>query len=275
MSGSPKILAAYGSSSDSADHHVDNRFWKLRPLCRHDEGCDSEPLPSSPNRRYQPRDPSVLDPGRRVHDRSVRPFLSSPNHSRRVVDPGVGSERKPILAEAAGQLFIAPDNGVLSLILQEHEPSVVRVISNRKLWLQSPSQTFHGRDLFAPAAALIAAGEVTSAEVGAILGNVKRLPNLTPDSLAPNCWSGLVLHIDNFGNVITNFPSGHFRSINTCSISYKSQEIKQFYPFFGLGPERTLFAYHGSSGYIEIGINQQSAADALGIRPGDSITLNI
>lgn len=192
-----------------------------------------------------------------------------------VVDPGVGSQRKPILAEAAGQLFIAPDNGVLSLILQEKEPSTVREITNQKLWLESPSQTFHGRDLFAPAAASIAAGEVSSANVGAILDNAQLLPHLVPQNIDSKYWSGLVLHIDQFGNVITNFHSSQFRLTTTFIIRYKSQEINQFYESFSFAPAGTLFAYRGSSGYVEIGINQQSAADALCIRPGDSITLSI
>jgi S-adenosylmethionine hydrolase len=190
-----------------------------------------------------------------------------------VVDPGVGSQRKAMLAGAGGQLFIAPDNGVLSLILEEKEPSIVREISNRKLWLESPSQTFHGRDLFAPAGALIASGDVSLAEVGPTLQNAELLPNLNPQNIDSNHWLGLALHVDRFGNVITNFRFRTFGSTNSFTITCKSREISQFYPSFSLAPKGTLFAYPGSSGYIEIGINQQSAAEELGIRPGDSITL--
>ncbi len=86
-----------------------------------------------------------------------------------VVDPGVGTCRKPILAEAAGHLFIAPDNGVLTLILAEDKQAVVREITNRAFWRHSPSETFHGRDIFAPAAAVIASGAETAENAGPVL----------------------------------------------------------------------------------------------------------
>lgn len=192
-----------------------------------------------------------------------------------VIDPGVGSQRKPILAQAASQLFIAPDNGVLSLTLREDEGSITREMSDPKLWLQSRSQTFHGRDLFAPAAALIAAGETTPGDVGPVIENPQLLPNVIPEHIEPKCWRGLALHIDHFGNVITNFPSGQFKSFDRLHLTCMSNKIQDFYPAFSLAPERALFAYHGSSGYIEIAINQQSAAAALGISLGDPITLSI
>ena len=125
-----------------------------------------------------------------------------------VVDPGVGSARRPILAEAAGQYFVAPDNGVLSMIY-EAAKTKVRVISNPKLMSKQVSRTFHGRDVFAPAAAHLARG-VPAARFGKLIHDFVRFTGLKPSSIAKNRWSGIVLKADRFGNLITNFHIDEF-----------------------------------------------------------------
>lgn len=188
-----------------------------------------------------------------------------------VIDPGVGTHRKPILVEAGNQKFIAPDNGVLALVLQQHKAATVREITNRNLWLESPSQTFHGRDLFAPVAASLAAKLASAEQVGPVLYKYESLPDLHPRQVENGIWNGSVLNIDHFGNVITSFLS------NTSSTSFtleaNGQQINAIHRTFGEAPPGQLFAYHGSSGYIEIGINQQSAAVALKVSTGDQVTL--
>jgi S-adenosyl-L-methionine hydrolase (adenosine-forming) len=188
-----------------------------------------------------------------------------------VVDPGVGTVRKPILVQAGNQTFIAPDNGVLALVLQQHKAATVREITNRALWLESPSPTFHGRDIFAPVAASLAAGEAKPEQVGPVLTRYEQVADLQAKEAEPGVWQGIVLSIDRFGNVITNFPSNS--SSTAFTLNVKDREVNTFHRTFGEAPAGQLFAFHGSSGYIEIGLNQQSAARALKLSLGDPITL--
>ena len=188
-----------------------------------------------------------------------------------VIDPGVGTSRRPILVEAGNQSFIAPDNGVLALILQQHRAATVREITNRALWLESPSDTFHGRDVFAPVAASLAGGLAKPDQVGPMLQGYETLRDLQATRIEAGITQGLVLNIDHFGNVVTNFPS--YTWSDTSTITAKGKEVKRFYRTFGEAPAGELFMYHGSSGYLEIGMNQQSAARALGVSLGEKITL--
>ncbi|SRR5579884_1518506 len=188
-----------------------------------------------------------------------------------VVDPGVGTERKAILAEAGDQFFVAPDNGLLTLILDRDSQAVVREITNRRLWLDSPSHTFHGRDIFSPVAAFLASGKAKAEDVGPILQHPQRFRDLTPRQVQPGVWEGIVLSIDHFGNLITNFLSN--TSSSNFILDVNRHRINKFYNTFGAAPPGVPFVYHGSSGYLEIGINQQSAAQALSVSPGDRITM--
>ncbi len=125
-----------------------------------------------------------------------------------VVDPGVGSARRPILAEAGGHFFIAPDNGVLSMIY-DASPHKVRVISNPKVIGRHVSRTFHGRDVFAPAAAHLASG-VPAAKFGKLIHDYLRSFLLKPERIARHVWTGTVLKLDRFGNLITNLHIDEF-----------------------------------------------------------------
>jgi len=186
-----------------------------------------------------------------------------------VVDPGVGTVRKPILVQAGSQAFIAPDNGVLALVLQQHKAATVREITNRALWLESPSQTFHGRDIFAPVAASLAAGLAKPEQVGPVLTRYEPMSDLHAREVEPGVWHGRILSIDHFGNVITNFPSD--TSSTTFTLDVAGRGIHAFHKTFADAPPGELFAYHGSSGYIEIGMNQQSAATSLKVSVGDAV----
>lgn len=188
-----------------------------------------------------------------------------------VVDPGVGTERKAILAEAGNQLFVAPDNGLLTLILDRDKGAVVREITNRSLWLDSPSQTFHGRDVFSPVAAFLGSGKAKPEDVGPILNHPERFRDISPRQIQPGVWEGVVLSTDHFGNLITNFLSS--TSGSRFIIDVNRHQIKRFHKTFGEAPPGLPFIYHGSSGYVEVGINQQSAAHELGVSPGERITM--
>jgi S-adenosylmethionine hydrolase len=188
-----------------------------------------------------------------------------------VVDPGVGTDRKPLLVEFREQFFVAPDNGVLSLLLTRNGGSTAREITNREPWLPRPSSTFHGRDIFAPVAAALAAGIARPEDVGPLLENIQRLPDLQPVELEPSVWRGKILSVDRFGNMITNFgpPAGSF------SLRIGERQIDEFRQSFGEAAQGLVFAYTGSSGYLEVGMNRENAAQTLRAVAGDSITLRL
>lgn len=175
-----------------------------------------------------------------------------------VVDPGVGSERRPIILSANEQFFVGPDNGLFSYIY-DREPShrIVHVTSDR-YFRPDPSTTFHGRDVFAPVAAALSNG-VALEEFGAEIDDAVRLPSLeTPLR---------IIHIDRFGNCVTNITRGADKSL-----VINGQTISEFRRFYGEGDDESLFAIRGSAGFLEISVNGGSAAKILGARRGDEIS---
>lgn len=209
-------------------------------------------------------------------DQSAPYFPASTVHVI-VVDPGVGTPRKPILAEALGQVFIAPDNGVLSLIFMRDRHARAREITRRDLWLEPVSATFHGRDIFSATAGAIASGAAKLSEVGPELERIEMLNDLEPAQTAAGVWRGRIFAIDHFGNLISNFPSARFPQAaqERFCLSIQGREIRTFRATFGASSPEECFAYYGSSGFIEIGVNQQSAAKRLGVAPGGEIHLHL
>ena len=191
-----------------------------------------------------------------------------------VVDPGVGTSRRGIAFRNQTGTFIAPDNGVLSPFWPEQDGLNVRELANENLWLSDRSATFHGRDLFAPAAAKLAAELVAWADLGPPVTDVVRLPHLKAVQGEEGQWRGVVLSVDRFGNVITNLDSGIGLS-HEFVVTAAGHEIRRFHRAFGEADPGELFVYAGSSGYYEIGMNQVSAAARLGIAPGDPILLKL
>ncbi|MBV8549692.1 MAG: SAM-dependent chlorinase/fluorinase [Acidobacteriaceae bacterium] len=189
-----------------------------------------------------------------------------------VIDPGVGTSRRAIIAQVSGHTFVAPDNGVLSLVLSREPKAVIREVVNKSLWPNQPSSTFHGRDIFAPVAGALAAGTARPEDVGPVCGWVEMLPNLLPAELAPGVWSGKVLSVDRFGNVITNFESGPLAAAGF-QVASGRHVVTEFHTTFGQAPPGVCFAYFGSSGYVELGMNQGSAAEHLQLRAGRPLTL--
>jgi hypothetical protein len=194
-----------------------------------------------------------------------------------VIDPGVGTVRKAILVEASGQFFVAPDNGVLSLITAKDPHTIAREITNQALWLPSPSHTFHGRDIFAPVAGSLANGSAMPDTVGPLLEQIERLPGLEPEQLETGSWRGMALSVDHFGNVITNFSRGAFARIaeRPFTLEAGTRQVTTFRSTFGDAPADLCFAYFGSSGYLELGMNQRSAAAYLGVWPGETVRLGV
>jgi len=190
-----------------------------------------------------------------------------------VIDPGVGTSRRPILVSAAGQFFIAPDNGVLSMVYSR-EKHAVRAITNAKYFRRPVSDTFHGRDIFAPCAARLAKG-ARAASFGKPFGEYVRLAIDEPARTGARSWSGMVLKADRFGNLITNFRVSEFPILLTRPFRFAAGgcEITEMARTFADFPQGELFVLVGSAGFIEISMNQGSAAERLGIGAGAAVDL--
>jgi hypothetical protein len=180
-----------------------------------------------------------------------------------VVDPGVGSARRPIAAVSYGQMFVAPDNGVLSGVFE----SEVYDIRNHGLFLSPVSRTFHGRDVFAPVAAHLARGTPIGS-VGTRVRDFVRNPIPRPQ-LQGDKLVGAVLRIDKFGNIITNLRRTDLKPDFTIRVA--GQPITSFYETFSQAGAEEFFAVLGSAGYIELALNQGSAADRLNVKRGAEI----
>ena len=182
--------------------------------------------------------------------------------------PASGSARRPLLAEMAGQYFIAPDNGVLSMVFAREQPKV-RHITNERYFLQPVSRTFHGRDVFSPVAAHLAAG-VTPAQFGKRIEDYIRASFDKPTQTGQAHWTGAILKADHFGNLATNFHIDQFPSIRTHAFSLKSdsQAITRLALTFSECAPGELFVVVGSSGYLEVAASEGSAAKTLGCGAG-------
>jgi S-adenosylmethionine hydrolase len=192
-----------------------------------------------------------------------------------VVDPGVGSARRPILAETDDYIFVAPDNGVLSLIEMREPKFTVRDITADRYFLQPVSQTFHGRDIFSPVAAWLSKG-VEPAEFGPEITDHVRLPLPAIERVGENSLRGVVLKVDKFGNLITNLSEQEAPSLfATTPASFKlliaGQTITRVCRSYADGGNDEFFAILGSSGYLEIAARQASAAEKLSAGVGTPV----
>jgi S-adenosylmethionine hydrolase len=180
-----------------------------------------------------------------------------------VVDPGVGSARRPLAASSHGQFFVAPDNGVLSTILADEAYH----IQNNRLFLKSVSRTFHGRDIFAPVAAHLASGTPLES-VGTRISDFIKKPLPVPRREGRKIV-GTVLRIDKFGNVITNVRRSDLSPRFTMRAA--GTPITRLCANFSEAKPGEFVAVEGSTGYIEIALNQASAADRLNLGSGAEI----
>ena len=191
-----------------------------------------------------------------------------------IVDPGVGSSRRPVLMEAGGHRFIAPDNGVLAMVANNVEKLAVREITNTKLWLPAVSRTFHGRDVFAPSAAHLAAGR-RPASFGKVIDDYHKSDFCKPQRTGRRIWSGAVLHVDRFGNLIANFHLRDFPDIRKrpFTLTAGTAVIEVLLGTYADASPGEIFALEGSSGFVEISARESSAARALGLTSGSPLEL--
>ena len=193
-----------------------------------------------------------------------------------VVDPGVGTDRRPLLVSGQNQYFIAPDNGVLSGVYDKEQNFVVRHLTAEHYFLQPVSKTFHGRDIFAAVAGWLSKNW-QPASMGEEITDFKRFALPRPKE-ADGLVKGVVLKVDSFGNLITNFrsedlPEGALEK-GEIKLQVGSHTVSKLVPTFANGNAGEAIAYIGSSGLVEIGVNKGNASKTLGLGRGTPVLLD-
>jgi S-adenosyl-L-methionine hydrolase (adenosine-forming) len=192
-----------------------------------------------------------------------------------VVDPGVGTERRPLLVSGQNQYFLAPDNGVLSGVYEKEQNVVVRHLTSEHYFAQPVSKTFHGRDVFAPVAAWLSKSW-QPASMGEEISDYKKFALPKPKE-TEGLIKGVVLKVDNFGNLMTNFRAEDLSQETLVkgevNLQVGSHPITRLLATFALGNAGEAIAYIGSSGYLEIGVNRGNASRTLGIGRGAPVLL--
>jgi len=205
-----------------------------------------------------------------------------------VVDPGVGTNRRAVAIELPGLYCVGPDNGLFSFLLNTTDKYKAAELMNPDYQLRTISHTFHGRDIFAPAAAHLAQ-DTPLEEFGPIIQDLFRVPDPLLEDLGAGSIQGEILHSDHFGNLITSIGRFH---ITTDKLSFKpwipsvsaktleAQDYEVILPpgdvvplgrTFGDVLQGEVLAYIGSSSLLEIAINGGNAAKSLNLNPGDKI----
>jgi len=190
-----------------------------------------------------------------------------------VVDPGVGSGRRPLAARSGSALFVGPDNGVLSWALSRDAHVVA--VDRDDLFRRPVSATFHGRDVFAPVAAHLSAG-MSLKDVGTPVSDWERLPPPRLE-MEGSVVRGEVLHVDRFGNLITSVPEARVRRAKQAEIRIDAGGIQAcgLRDTYADGRPDEVIAYIGSSGYVELARVGGSAADMSGLTHGSDVTIQI
>lgn len=191
------------------------------------------------------------------------------------VDPGVGSARRPVLVQCADQFFVGPDNGLFSWVCEREEDRRAFHLTNQSFFREPTSPTFHGRDVFAPVAAALSNG-AAPAELGPEIDDLIQLESLSPRTIDQGTIAASIIHVDRFGNCITNLRHEHLgKGPNRARLIVNDREIKSFRRFFADESDEAgeLFCVIGSAGFLEIAAQNSSAAEILSARRGQSLRL--
>ena len=192
-----------------------------------------------------------------------------------VVDPGVGSARRILYARFGDQQFLAPDNGLLSLVARRAAASFVLGVNDPRYWRDEVSPTFHGRDIFAPVAARLSLG-LDPVLLGPAVHDMVELTWPEVKRMA-NRIEGSVRSIDSFGNLITDITTEMLAGVPTgeaTTIRCDEHETSGIFRTYADQPEMTLIALVGSSGFLELAIVGDSAAAMLGVRVGERVEVH-
>jgi S-adenosylmethionine hydrolase len=196
-----------------------------------------------------------------------------------VVDPGVGTARRGLAAQTGGHLFVAPDNGLLSLVLVEHPDARVHAITNASLFRFEVSSTFHGRDVFGPVAGHLARGMPID-DVGPPLTDPYRFPVAAVRRLGDDEWEAEVVHLDRFGNLTTNVSErelrgilAHFGGDPTQVVIVVEGTVVPLVRTYGEVAEGEGCAFLGSSRRLEVAIHGGNAGRLLGAARGATVRI--
>jgi len=181
-----------------------------------------------------------------------------------VVDPGVGSARRPIIVKANRQFFVGPDNGLFTYVYDREPAHRTFHVTAEKYFRPNPSSTFHGRDIFAPVAAALSQGVKPEAFGPRITDEVRLAASLAP----------AIIHIDRFGNCITNITRDLLQDKRELKLRVNGKLIRKLHQFYNeAGAAKDVFAIWGSAGFLELSVKGGSAAKVLNAKRGDKVTL--
>lgn len=209
------------------------------------------------------------------------PYFPSGSVHVVVVDPGVGTARRPMAAKIGHQYYVGPDNGTITLLLERAESEGLDCqfihLDQPRFWLDKVSYVFHGRDIFAPVAGHLARG-VSLAELGTRFLDPVRLTLPRPEQTV-NGWRGEIIHIDHFGNLASNIRVENLASALTqmdkITVSLAGERIHGMVNTFGERQPGDLVALLGSTGNLIVSVVNGSAAERLGVKVGETISVEI
>jgi S-adenosyl-L-methionine hydrolase (adenosine-forming) len=200
----------------------------------------------------------------------VAPYFPAGTIHLAVVDPEVGTRRRPIAARLGEQFFVGPDNGLCTVLIEQARQSEAVTqfvhLDQPRYWLPEISNVFHGRDIFSPVAAHLANGAPLS-ELGSPIQDPRRLEFPRPERFGTG-WRGRIILVDNFGNLSTNLTRQHLPTGNRLTIKIGGVEIDRLAATFGDGEADQLIALFDSAGKLSICVVNSNAADRLKISVG-------
>lgn len=209
---------------------------------------------------------------------SATPYFPADTIHVAVVDPGVGTKRRPIIVQTKGNTYVGPDNGVLMLAAYKETIRHVYHATNPQYMLPKVSRTFHGRDIFAPVAAHLAKGHHPS-DFGPEIRDYM-LPKFTKPRLRRGNLSGEILYTDDFGNLVTNISVADLAKTGiregvALVIEFKGKTISlKLCSAYGQVPTKSPLAIIGSSGFLEFSVNQGNASQVFGINVGEHVSVS-
>jgi S-adenosylmethionine hydrolase len=191
-----------------------------------------------------------------------------------VIDPGVGTSRRIIYAEIGRQRYIAPDNGLLSMLAAREAPQRIIALENREYWSSQPSHTFHGRDIMAPVAAHLATG-LDPEKLGSRCDGIVELPRITVDRSADSL-TGTVIYVDSFGNLITNLTRADVLTLGSAeslTVDCGGLAIRGIVPTYGAAMSNEVIALFDSQGRLEIAKVGGNVSLDLGFNRGEKVVV--
>ena len=210
---------------------------------------------------------------------SAAPYFPQGTIHVAVVDPGVGTKRRPLIVETKRGFYVGPDNGLLMLSARREGVCHIYDISNPQYMLPQVSRTFHGRDIFAPAAAHLARG-CSPSEFGSEIHDYV-LPRFAEPQLIKGRLFGEVLYTDGFGNIVTNISLKDLKTLGVCEgclihVEFKANVLDlKLCSAYGQVPVEKMLAIIGSSNFLEIAANQGNATQMLSVKTEDSVEISL